>query len=70
VPDLALPPAMRWWGWGDAAHPPALPAHALEFLRANVGLAPQPRPPVALERVRVEPTRLSAALLGELRGVV
>ena len=19
------PPAMRWWGWGDPAHPPALP---------------------------------------------
>ena len=28
---------MRWWGWGDPAHPPALPAHALELLRETVG---------------------------------
>jgi alkyldihydroxyacetonephosphate synthase len=61
---------MRWWGWGDPAHPAALPAHALEFLRANVGLAAQPRPPVALGQVRLAPTRVSQALLGELRGLL
>jgi alkyldihydroxyacetonephosphate synthase len=67
VPDGALPTAMRWWGWGDPAHRPALPTHALEFLRATVGIASEPRPPVALERVRLAPTCLSATLLAELR---
>ena len=61
---------MRWWGWGDPAHPSALPAHALGFLRETVGLAPRPRPPVALERVALEPSALSQALLGELRAIV
>ena len=45
VADAASPPAMRWWGWGDPAHPPVLPAHALEWLRETVGLAERPRPP-------------------------
>jgi alkyldihydroxyacetonephosphate synthase len=58
---------MRWWGWGDPAHPPALPAHALDFLQANVGLAPLPQPPVALGQVRLPPTRLSEPLLAALR---
>ena len=36
---------MRWWGWGDPEHPPSLPAHALGFLRENVGLAARPARP-------------------------
>jgi alkyldihydroxyacetonephosphate synthase len=70
VPEQASPPAMRWWGWGDAAHPSALPAHALGFLRETVGVAAQPRPPVALGQVELEPGALSEALLGELRQIV
>jgi alkyldihydroxyacetonephosphate synthase len=61
---------MRWWGWGDPAQPPALPPHALGFLRDSVGIAEQPRPPVALERVRLEPPSISTALLGELRTIL
>jgi alkyldihydroxyacetonephosphate synthase len=61
---------MRWWGWGDPAQPPALPPHALGFLRESVGIAEQPRPPVALERVRLEPSSISPALLGELRTIL
>ena len=61
---------MRWWGWGDPAHPPALPAHALDFLRASVGIAPESRPPVALERVHLAPTRLTESLLDELRALL
>jgi alkyldihydroxyacetonephosphate synthase len=61
---------MRWWGWGDPDHPPALPAHALDFLRETVGIAPRPRPPVALERVRLDPPALSESLLAQLRGVL
>jgi alkyldihydroxyacetonephosphate synthase len=61
---------MRWWGWGDPEHPPVLPAHALDFLRETVGLASSPRPPAALERVRIAPPRLDDARLDALRAVV
>ena len=61
---------MRWWGWGDPAHPPALPPHALGFLHESVGIAEQPRPPVALERVHLQPPSISPALLGELRAIL
>ncbi len=63
-------PAMRWWGWGDPAHPDALPAHALEFLREHIGLAAQPRVPVALEEVKLEASALSQTLLAELAQIV
>ncbi|MDX6648579.1 MAG: alkyldihydroxyacetonephosphate synthase [Solirubrobacteraceae bacterium] len=52
---------MRWWGWGDPNRPPALPAHALDFLRAEVGVAEQPRPPVELEAVRLPDPALPGA---------
>jgi len=58
---------MRWWGWGDPAHPPMLPAHALAFLRETVGLAERPRPPVALASVRLAPSALGDSSLAELR---
>jgi alkyldihydroxyacetonephosphate synthase len=61
---------MRWWGWGDAAHPPGLPAHALELLRETVGLAERPRPPVALSRVRLPASTISPATLASLCEVV
>jgi alkyldihydroxyacetonephosphate synthase len=61
---------MRWWGWGDAAHPPGLPAHALEFLRETVGLAERPRPPVALSRVRLPASTISPGTLASLREIV
>ena len=66
------PPArpMRWWGWGDAAQAPALPAHALEFLRERIGAAARACPPVALAHVRVEPSALSGAALDGLRAIV
>ncbi len=61
---------MRWWGWGDPAHPSALGAHALQFLRETVGIAAQPRPPVALEQVRLAPPELSERAAAALRGIV
>jgi alkyldihydroxyacetonephosphate synthase len=63
-------PAMRWWGWGDPAHPQALPAHALDFLRENVGIAARPRPPVALEAVHLDDSALSDATAAALREIV
>ncbi len=61
---------MRWWGWGDPAHPPVLPAHALDFLRETVGVATYPRPPVALEQVRLAAPVLSESTTAALREVV
>ncbi len=63
-------PTMRWWGWGDPTQPAGLPPHALNYLRETVGIAPRPRPPVALERVQIAPSALSASSLAALREVV
>jgi len=61
---------MRWWGWGEADHPPALPAHALGYLRERVGIAPRPRAPVALEQVRLPPSALDHSALTRLREIL
>ncbi len=67
--DRADAPAMRWWGWGDPAHKQALPAHAVGFLEEIVGVT-APRPPVALESVRLAPSRLHERTLAELGDMV
>jgi alkyldihydroxyacetonephosphate synthase len=61
---------MRWWGWGDPGHGPALSAHTLELLRETVGVSDTPRPPVALNAVRLPPTRLHRDALAALAGIV
>jgi alkyldihydroxyacetonephosphate synthase len=63
---------MRWWGWGDPAHPPTLPADALGFLGEVLGTAmsPRTRPPVALEHVRLPAGRLAERELAALRQIV
>jgi alkyldihydroxyacetonephosphate synthase len=61
---------MRWWGWGDPSHPPGLPEHALSFLRETVGAGAHPRPPVALEHVRLPPPTISTEALDALRVLV
>jgi alkyldihydroxyacetonephosphate synthase len=61
---------MRWWGWGDPAQPPALGAHALEFLRETVGVAARLRPPVALGQVRLAAPALSESTTAALRVIV
>lgn len=63
-------PEMPFWGWGDPAHPRELPAHAVEFLRREVGAAAAPRPPVALEEVRLRAPTLSAAARARLEAIV
>jgi alkyldihydroxyacetonephosphate synthase len=70
VADVATAPAMRWWGWGDPARPPGLPAHALDFLRETVGVAARARAPIALEQVRIGPCRLTEQTLGALRAIL
>ena len=64
------PPTMRWWGWGDPAHPQALPPHALDFLRETVGVAARPRPPVALGQVQLASSALSEQTANGLRGIL
>jgi alkyldihydroxyacetonephosphate synthase len=62
---------MRWWGWGDPAHPPVLPAHALGFLRRDYGIEPAPpRPPVALSSVELPASQLPAALGDQARSLL
>jgi alkyldihydroxyacetonephosphate synthase len=62
---------MRWWGWGDPQRGSALSAHTLELLRETVGIAgTAPRPPVALEAVRLPRTRLSSSATGALEAIV
>jgi alkyldihydroxyacetonephosphate synthase len=61
---------MRWWGWGDPDHPPALPKPALDFLRERIGISERPCPAVALAQVRLDPPGLSDSLLAELRHIL
>jgi alkyldihydroxyacetonephosphate synthase len=64
------PPTMRWWGWGDPDHAPALPPHALGFLAETVEIAHDPRPPVALAHVHLSPPAAGEARLEALRAIV
>lgn len=63
---------MRWWGWGDPQRRPALPAHALEFLRETMGVegALRSRPPVSLDAVQLPPARLGADARAALETIV
>jgi alkyldihydroxyacetonephosphate synthase len=63
------PPRMRWWGWGDPEHDPALPSHALAYLTKAVGALPAPRAPVALDSVSVPASRLDASAVARLREI-
>jgi alkyldihydroxyacetonephosphate synthase len=61
---------MRWWGWGEADHPPMLGAPALDYLRERVGLREPPVAPVALAHVHLAPTRLPEGTLDRLRAIL
>jgi alkyldihydroxyacetonephosphate synthase len=67
---MTEPPRMRWWGWGDPEHAPALNAHTLELLRESVGVSDTPRPPVALDAVRLPQTRLDEDARAALAAIV
>ena len=57
-------------GLGEDSHAGALPAHARAFLDEHVGTAGEPRPPVALEAVRIEPSALPAEDRDALAAIV
>lgn len=56
----------RWGGPGDA---PELSAKVRDYLAREVGTA-RPWPPVEVDLATIEPSRISAAVLDELRAVV
>jgi alkyldihydroxyacetonephosphate synthase len=60
---------MRWWGWGDPEHAPALPPHALAYLSGAIGTLSAPRPPVALDSVSLPASKLDATTLARLREI-
>jgi alkyldihydroxyacetonephosphate synthase len=64
--------ALRWWGWGEPAHPPRLPEPALRMLRSEIGLPADARGPrVELAEVRLPDSRLpglAARRLGDAIG--
>jgi alkyldihydroxyacetonephosphate synthase len=61
---------MRWWGWGEPQHPPGLPSRTLMFLRDTVGVGAKPRPPVALEHVKIDPQSIPSVTLDGLREIL
>jgi alkyldihydroxyacetonephosphate synthase len=67
---MTEPSRMRWWGWGDPEHGPALNQHTLELLRETVGVSETPRPPVALDAVRLPESRLDRDAKAALAAIV
>jgi alkyldihydroxyacetonephosphate synthase len=61
---------MRWWGWGADGAGGGLPAEARAYLAEHVGLGEQPSGRVALEQVRLEPSRLPERVRNEMVAVV
>jgi alkyldihydroxyacetonephosphate synthase len=49
---------MKWWGWGDPARKPALPAAALSALRGLLNAPERRSEPVPLDQVRMAEPRL------------
>jgi alkyldihydroxyacetonephosphate synthase len=61
---------MRWWGWGESRHAPGLGRHTLALLDQAVGLAAEPRPPVALDAVELRPSELPESMADALSAIV
>jgi alkyldihydroxyacetonephosphate synthase len=68
--EIAEPPRMRWWGWGDPDHGSTLGESTLQLLRETVGIASTPRPPVALGAVQLPSTCLSESTQAALEAIV
>jgi alkyldihydroxyacetonephosphate synthase len=63
-------PAMKWWGWGEEAERPDLPAQALERLRSVIGGEPRRAEPVALDEVNLSKPDLPGKVRDGLAAVV
>jgi alkyldihydroxyacetonephosphate synthase len=69
MPDPRRP--MKWWGWGDPSRTVELPLHALEFMRAELGVSGERSRPAGFEQMQVsEPAlpRKAAQGLADLLG--
>jgi alkyldihydroxyacetonephosphate synthase len=66
----AIPEDMRWWGWGDPNHAGALPAHVVDLLRDEIGIADEPRPPVELDEVRLPAVAITRGALAGVTAAV
>jgi alkyldihydroxyacetonephosphate synthase len=60
---------MRWWGWGVDAGAVDLEPHARDFLRERIGIADAPRPPVALDDVRLPDSALPEGVRDRLAAI-
>ena len=61
---------MKWWGWGSEERRVDLPEKALEQLRGVLGVEARRTEPVALEKVELAESRLSADLTERLAAVL
>src|SRR5437868_3196699 len=63
-------PEQSWAGWGDPTQVPALPDPVLALLRDGLGVSASARQAGSIDEVELEPIRLGAGALAELRAVV
>jgi alkyldihydroxyacetonephosphate synthase len=69
-------PNLRWWGWGTLDHrfPLEDPAHFWQVLQTQLGLPGGPfqdgLPPLAIEEIALQPSRLDGPLLCSLRRLI
>ena len=63
-------PRVAGGAWGDPEHGPALNQHTLELLCETVGVSQTPRPPVALDAVRLPESRLDRNTRAALEEIV
>jgi alkyldihydroxyacetonephosphate synthase len=61
---------MRWWGWGEDGHAPALQQATLSLLRERAGISSRPSAPVALRAVRLDAPRIPEPALDRLRALL
>ena len=66
----AVPPPMRWWGWGEEGHAAPLGPAAGELLRSELGIGDERTPPVALEQVELAQPAASPELTAALTEAV
>jgi alkyldihydroxyacetonephosphate synthase len=63
---------MKWWGWGDPDRRDHVPAHVIDALRSELGIAPREAPVASIDDVRIgdpalasKPRRALVAAVGE-----
>lgn len=65
-----IKPRMRWWGWGVDGHDKPIKPGATEILKSVCGMEDVHTPPVKLEDVKVNPSKLDADDIAALKAIV